>query len=127
MKVRWILPTICAVAGVGLVTAALVANASPYVDIQAAKSMDGDDLHVAGKLVPGSLKTSPKENLVAFSLRDEKGQTMNVSYRGIEPGNLQQTDKIVAIGGFEGEQFKASKLLVKCPSKYESAKTEAKG
>lgn len=105
-------------------TAALIANASPYVDVAAARTMDGTDLHVAGKLVPGTLKSSPKDNLVAFELKDEKGAIMPVSYKGIEPGNLQQTDKIVAIGGFQDKVFVANKLLVKCPSKYESTKKE---
>ncbi|MBL8048273.1 MAG: cytochrome c maturation protein CcmE [Chthonomonas sp.] len=124
MKGRWIVPTLCVTLGVGLMTAALIANASPYVDVAAARTMDGTDLHVAGKLVPGTLKSSPKDNLVAFELKDEKGAIMPVSYKGIEPGNLQQTDKIVAIGGFQDKVFVANKLLVKCPSKYESTKKE---
>ena len=45
-------------AGLGLVMFAFMANASPYVDAAAAMRSKGDNLHVAGKIVPGTLVSS---------------------------------------------------------------------
>ena len=44
---------------------------------------------------------------------------MDVVYSDIKPGNFDQARDIVAIGRYQGGAFHASKLLVKCPSKYQ--------
>jgi cytochrome c-type biogenesis protein CcmE len=101
---------------------AFLSNASPYVTIAEAKTSLGDDLHVTGGLVPGSLKNDHKVREVRFTLKDEGGETLPVIYTGESIANMEEATKIVAIGKYEEGTFKAHKLLVKCPSKYEAEK-----
>jgi cytochrome c-type biogenesis protein CcmE len=51
----------------------------------------------------------------------ESGDTMQVRYHGVKPGNFEDAISIVAIGQYSADQeeFAANKLLVKCPSKYQ--------
>ncbi|MFN7313197.1 MAG: cytochrome c maturation protein CcmE [Bacteroidota bacterium] len=39
-------------------------------------------------------------------------------YRAPEPADFDRSEKIVIIGKMNGETFEASKILLKCPSKY---------
>ena len=111
--------TVLALAGVCV---AFLTTASPYVTVAEARLTKGDNLHVAGDLVKETLATDVKAKQMTFSLKDEKGEKMDVVYSGPPPANMGSATKVVAIGGMEGDAFHAHKLLVKCPSKYESEK-----
>ncbi len=51
---------------------------------------------------------------------------MEVRYHGQKPDQFDQAHHIVAIGRYDGTAFQADKLLIKCPSKYEKEKGNAK-
>ena len=103
------------------VLTAFIRNASPYVTVAEAKESKADGVHLAGDLVKGTLQTDPKTGEMRFQLKDEKGQTANVLYVGSTPGNIEEATKVVAIGGMNKDDvFVSRKLLIKCPSKYES-------
>jgi cytochrome c-type biogenesis protein CcmE len=56
---------------------------------------------------------------LTFRLRDEAGEEAWVVYAGAKPEGFEQADNVVAVGRYQGSQFTADKLLVKCPSKYQ--------
>jgi len=99
---------------------AFLANASPYVTVAQARQIAGDNLHLAGDIVSGTLRPNPHEGVVRFTLRDEKGGLIPVVYTGIPPANMGSATQVVAVGGHREGRFEAHRLLVKCPSKYES-------
>lgn len=101
---------------------AFLSNASPYVTIREAKLSTADDLHVTGGLEPGTLKNDHRNREIRFTLVDESGEKLPVIYTGESIANMEEATKIVAIGKYEEGTFKAHKLLVKCPSKYEAEK-----
>jgi len=107
--------------GLGIMVAAFVVGASPYVTIAEAKTMRGDGLHVAGDIVAGSLHTDPASQVTRFRIRDAKGDTVAVDYRGAPPANMGSVTKVVVVGGMDGDTFRARKLQIKCPSKYDDA------
>lgn len=107
--------------GLTVMVTAFLTNASPYVNVAQARQVAGDNLHLAGDIVPGTLRPKPREGIVEFTLKDERGALMPVVYRGNPPGNMGTATKVVAIGGVNEGRFEASKLLLKCPSKYETA------
>lgn len=122
MKSKTIFAAIGAFVGISGMAAAFLFSASPYVTVDYARKAKGDNFHVAGDIVPGTVQVSPKQGVVSFQMRDESG-TMQVHYKGQAPSNLSQATKAVAIGGFtQGNDFEARKLMVKCPSKYEGEK-----
>lgn len=122
MSNRVWLPVIVSVLGLGVMSFAFLANASPYVTVAQAKKMRGDNLHIAGDLVKSSVKTDKGAQTVRFTMVDETGASLNVVYSGMAPANMGSATKVVAVGMMEASVFKARKLLLKCPSKYESAK-----
>jgi cytochrome c-type biogenesis protein CcmE len=108
-------------AGLGLAFFAFLGNASPYVTVREARGMRGDNLHLAGDIVQGTLATDRSTQTVRFQVRDEAGETAWIAYHGLPPANMGEATKVVAIGSMKDGEFHSRKLLLKCPSKYESA------
>jgi cytochrome c-type biogenesis protein CcmE len=101
---------------------AFLSNASPYVSVKEALKSSADDLHVAGNLDPASLITDVRAREVRFTITDDQGDALPIVYSGEPISNMGDATKIVAIGKCQDGKLLAHKLLVKCPSKYESAK-----
>jgi len=120
MKPGPVLAIVIAVLGLSAVVFAFVTNASPYVTVSEARTLKGDNLHVAGELVLESVQTNPAKRLVTFDMKDDHGDILSVRYEGPPPNNLRSATRVVAVGKFEGGQLHSEKLLLKCPSKYES-------
>ena len=84
-------------------------------------------LQVAGALVRNS--SSYEDGTLLFTIQEPAtGETMQVAYRGVKPGNFEDAVSVVAIGRWDAAQgvIAADKLLVKCPSKYQGAEVETK-
>ena len=51
----------------------------------------------------------------------------NVSnYNGTKPNDFERSEQIVIIGKMKGEEFAASGILMKCPSKYANPEEQRK-
>lgn len=98
---------------------AFLSNASPYVSIAEAKAKPGDNQHLSGDIVSGSVKTDLRAGVVRFQVKDQEGQTADVLYQGPPPANMGSATKVVAVGGMKEGVFHTKKLILKCPSKYE--------
>jgi cytochrome c-type biogenesis protein CcmE len=104
---------------VACVSAAFLANASPYVTVSQARQISGDRLHLAGDLQPGTLVNDIAKRQISFQLKDQEGGLVTVVYNGDPQSSLSEATKIVAIGAMKDDKFYSDKLLIKCPSKYE--------
>ncbi len=96
-------------------------DASSYENFSVAAENPGKEFHVVGTLNRQKEKYfDPKKdaNYFSFYLIDEKGLEQKVIYRAPEPADFERSEKIVIIGKMDGEHFEASKILLKCPSKY---------
>ena len=96
-------------------------DASSYENFSVAAENPGKEFHVVGTLNRQKEKYfDPQKdaNYFSFYLIDEKGLEQKVIYRAPEPADFERSEKIVIIGKMEGEHFEASKILLKCPSKY---------
>jgi cytochrome c-type biogenesis protein CcmE len=120
-----LIAVVVAIAGLGTAIVAFVGNASPYVTVAEASKNRADGLHLAGDIVPGTMSTDRGAMLVRFQVRDEAGDTAWVRYEGLPPANMGQATKVVAVGTMREGEFHSRKLLLKCPSKYESTKAGA--
>lgn len=123
MKPGLVFSIVLTVVGLSAMVFAFLSNASPYVTVAQAKESGGNNLHLAGELDTKTIRSNPTKNEVRFIITDEQGQSMNVVYHGQRPANMGDANKIVAVGGMKDGEFHASKLLIKCPSKYESTKS----
>ncbi|KQC02267.1 cytochrome c maturation protein CcmE [Pedobacter sp. Hv1] len=57
-------------------------------------------------------------NHFAFFMKDEKGEVKKVVLNGTKPQDFERSEKLVLIGKMDNDTFYASKILMKCPSKY---------
>ena len=110
-------------------------DASTYVSFdqafQMASAGNTTSIHVVGELKKDSngkiigLEKSPDNLSFSFVLRDDAGKEQTVYYNEPMPPDFTRSEKIVVIGGYQGDHFLASKILLKCPSKYQEQKLNA--
>ncbi|HXU43922.1 MAG TPA: cytochrome c maturation protein CcmE [Thermoanaerobaculia bacterium] len=99
---------------------------TPYVSFEQARST-ARVVQVMGGLAKGTSAYSDGDKALTFLIKEPKsGETLKVRYHGVRPGNFDDAISVVAIGRYdEGtKEFAASKLLVKCPSKYQGAEVK---
>ncbi len=57
---------------------------------------------------------------MSFTIADEKGKTMPVTYKGVVPDSFQPGAEVILEGKLREEGgFAATTMLAKCASKYE--------
>ncbi len=56
---------------------------------------------------------------------DEHGKEQKVQYNEPVPPDFTKSEKVVVIGSYSGDEFHASKILLKCPSKIPGAKRKS--
>jgi len=125
--------TVWTLAGAGLIVAfiafgagAFKSSLTPYVTFEVARS-SGNAVQVAGRLLPDSTRFDQQRGVLAFTLVNDAGDTLAVTYKGMKPGNFEEATQIVAIGRFNGSALEAERLLVKCPSKYQGVEEKEYG
>jgi cytochrome c-type biogenesis protein CcmE len=90
-----------------------------------AKLANGDvaineGVRVSGRVEEGSIKHQQKDMVLTFTLTDQKN-SIPVYYKGVVPDTFKYGVEVVVEGKLNSEKtFKATTLLAKCPSKYES-------
>ena len=57
-------------------------------------------------------------NYFSFYLKDANGEERKVVLHDAKPQDFELSEQIVVTGKMKGEDFVASNLLLKCPSKY---------
>lgn len=114
---------------IGVAIAVIVStytDASTYADFAQAKEQN-EEIHVVGELVKEKpLHYNPLEdaNYFSFYMKDKKGVEGKVVFRGTKPQDFERAEQIVLVGKMEGDEFHASKILMKCPSKYNENELE---
>ncbi|NQX39847.1 cytochrome c-type biogenesis protein CcmE [Pedobacter steynii] len=121
---------------IGLITIAICvgflislnADTSSYSTFSEA-AKDPREFHVMGywEKAKGMYYDAQKDaNHFAFYMKDEKGLVNKVVYNGTKPQDFERSEKLVLIGKMKDNTFYASKILMKCPSKYNNDLVEVK-
>jgi len=98
-----------------------VADSSTYASFATAAASEGYEFHIVGKLNKEKEMIYNPEinaNLFSFYLLDNEGNEKKVVFNGTKPQDFERSEQIVLTGMVKGEEFHASKILMKCPSKY---------
>lgn len=108
-------------------------DASTYVGFGEALEMaeNGNEkkIHVVGQLkkldeqIVG-IKTSPDKLAFSFLLVDNEGQEQRVYFNEPMPADFLRSEQVVVVGAYYEDKFLASKILMKCPSKYQEETIE---
>lgn len=118
MKPAYIVGGVVLVAAVVLGALSFANSLTPYVSIAEARdSRRSVQVHGYLKEVLGY----DQEGNFRFVLVDDQDDAMVIVYERPRPANFDQASGFVAIGRYDpaGQVFRARKLLVKCPSKYQ--------
>ncbi len=128
MKKSHILVIIVIAAAIGILLST-AGDASTYVDFGEAYTMatsgSTKDIHVVGELTRDAsgnitgIEQGIDKVSFSFVLVDENGRKQKIEYNEPMPQDFTKSEKVVVIGRYQGEVFKASKILLKCPSKYQ--------
>ena len=104
-------------------------DASTYVTFDQAYELASGgskkSIHVVGQLkkddgghVIGIAEGVDKVSF-SFVMLDDNGKEQKVEYNQPIPPDFTRSEKVVVIGSYSGEIFRADKILLKCPSKYQ--------
>jgi cytochrome c-type biogenesis protein CcmE len=102
-------------------------NTSTYASFAEAKESPDTEYHVVGKLDKTKETIyNPKENanLFTFYMIDNKGLESKVILHKNKPQDFERSEQIVLIGKMQDDEFHASEILMKCPSKYNDGKPQ---
>jgi cytochrome c-type biogenesis protein CcmE len=134
MKKTHIIAVLVIAAAIAIIVST-AGDASTYVSFDQAYQMasngNSTSIHVVGELKKGPdgsvVGLQPSTDMLSFSfvLVDEARKEQTVYYNEPMPPDFTRSEKIVVIGGFQGDRFVASKILLKCPSKYQEQKLNA--
>jgi cytochrome c-type biogenesis protein CcmE len=112
-------------AGIGVIMSTL-ADSSTYATFASAAAAPAEEFHVVGKLAPGkAMEYNPEvdANLFSFYMVDKDQNIRKVVFSGTKPQDFERSEQIVVTGKCSGDNFHASKILMKCPSKYNNGQT----
>lgn len=82
-------------------------------------AVHGYQMRVSGKVVGDSIDFNARDLLLRFEVVGESGQRLPVVFNGPKPDQLRQDAEAILEGKYDGNQFTAQTLLLKCPSRYE--------
>lgn len=105
-------------------------ESSEYLGFSDAKNLavrgNNKEIHVVGQLKkdaygkPVGIEEGLDKVSVSFLLIDENGVEQQVFFNQPMPQDMLRSEKVVVIGRYlENGSFLASKILLKCPSKYQ--------
>ena len=131
MKKSHILIIVVIAVAIGIIVST-ASDSSTYVNFNEAHKMSLEgkkkNIHVVGELKKDSqghvvgIEEGADKVSFSFIMIDDKGQEEKVDYNEPMPADLIRSEKVVVVGSYNGNHFKASKIILKCPSKYQETK-----
>lgn len=131
MKISHILVLLVIAAAIAIIVTT-AGDASTYVDFGQAFAMstagNKKEIHVVGELKKDAnghivgIEEGTDRVSFSFIMVDDKGKEQKVFYNQPMPPDFTRSEKVVVIGTYVDNDFKASKILLKCPSKYQEEK-----
>lgn len=134
MKKSHIFAIVLIAAAIGIIIAT-TGDASTYVNFdqafQMASTGNRNSIHVVGELKKDTqgnivgLEKSADRLSFSFLLIDANKKEQKVVYNEPMPPDFTRSEKVVVVGNYRGDTFVATKILLKCPSKYQEQKLKS--
>ena len=113
---------------IGVVITTL-SDSGTYSDFTDSSKTPDKIVHIIGKLdksKPIEYNAEKNANQFSFFLIDDKGVEKKVIYHNTKPQDFEKSGNVVVTGSMKADEFQATSLLLKCPSKYSADKTPSK-
>ena len=128
MKKTHIAALILIVISIGVIIS-MTGDFSSWETFATAQESEGKEFHIVGELArQEDMNYNPEKdpNYFSFYMKDKSGDERKVVFQGAKPQDFERSEEIVLTGKMEGDEFHASKILMKCPSKYINDELEVK-
>jgi cytochrome c-type biogenesis protein CcmE len=128
MKTIHIIIILVLIVSIGVVITTL-SDSGQYSDFSESAKNPDKVVHIIGKLnksKPIEYNAVANANQFSFYLVDDKGIEKKVIYQNTKPQDFEKSENVVVTGSMKGDDFLATSLLLKCPSKYNADKTPSK-
>lgn len=126
MKPRYIIAAVIAIAFVVLLIMSFDDSTIDYASFSTAKQ-SGEIVQISGaRLADKPEIYDAEKNILTFYMEDKQGNSAKIIYNGAQPPNFKIAPYLVIKGKYQGENFLASEILTKCPSKYEGSVEDLK-
>jgi cytochrome c-type biogenesis protein CcmE len=79
------------------------------------------NVRVSGKVVGDSVDFNSRDLILRFEIVGESGESLPVFFNGPKPDQMRHDAEAIIQGTYDGNQFTAQELLLKCPSRYEES------
>jgi len=116
---------VIAVAIIYLIFTATQSTASYFLTVEElygkGSSIYDRNVRVSGKVVGESVDFNSRELILHFEIAGESGETVPVFFNGPKPDQMRHDAEAIIQGTYDGNQFTAQELLLKCPSRYEES------
>ena len=119
MKKIYIVAFVMIAAAIGMLINA-ADDMSTYATFDEAR-LTGNKVKIAGQLSKDKemyYEPQVDPNYFTFYIKDAQGEEQKVVMHGAKPQDFEMSEQIVVTGRLAGDEFIASDLLMKCPSKY---------
>jgi len=83
--------------------------------------VQGRNVRVSGKVVGDTVDFNSRDLVLHFEIVGESGETLPVVFNGPKPDQMRHDAEAIIEGRYDGSQFTAQELLLKCPSRYEES------
>lgn len=126
MKTKYIISIVVIAVAIGVILS-MYGSTSSYVTFDQASLQEGKEVHVIGTLVTDSnMYYDPVKdpNHLEFYLGDSLNNVKKVIFHSPKPTDLERSEKVVIVGKMMNDEFHATGILLKCPSKYNDGKLE---
>ena len=128
MKKTHIIGIIMIIAAIGLL-ASLSGEVSSYSTFAQAQE-EGGKVQIVGQLAKDKeMVFNPQKdpNYFSFYLKDADEEERRVILLAGKPQDFEKSEQLVLTGSMKGDDFIASDMLMKCPSKYKDEEIYIKG
>lgn len=126
MKKIHIIGIIIIAVAIGAIMASL-SSSTTYASFAEAEANPGSEYHVVGKLnKEKEMIYNPEANAnqFIFYMIDNAGTEKKVVLHKSKPQDFERSEQIVIIGKYKENNFEATDILMKCPSKYNDGKPQ---
>lgn len=121
MKARYLIGAVALVVALSGSVYLLSQSQVQYATITEARAL-GRKVQIKGRWdATAECSYDQSRNLFYFVLIDDQGNRIPVEYQGAKPNNFELAHSVVVRGRVEGDRFRATEILTKCPSKYEGS------
>jgi len=77
------------------------------------------NVRVSGKVLGDTVDFNSRDLILRFEIVGEGGETLPVVFNGPKPDQMRHDAEAIIEGKYDGNEFVAQELLLKCPSRYE--------